>query len=548
MYMSSGFSSLSRLQKGGRVLLPALAGVVFVMPAHAAPGDAEIVTTRIQLAQATAGTGATATTPLPTPIGAAATPAPAPAVTPIVQSRDSFWHAPLQQLPPLTSRPELYGQPQSLMLHPLTPIQLHQGPWGVFNANTGAASGFGTVGYYAVARWAEDWSSLRDKRNRHDFLDPLKYIALNDSGSIYLTLSGNFRHHGFWEQHPALGAVGKSHTYLSNLRTNLGADLHLGEHVRFYGELMSGQATGGNKFGYNARWRNRVDAQQAFVEVRGRMLGATMGAMVGRMSFLDVPPNISAGSVYPSIPYSWNGLRGYSVWKRFRVDLFDLSLTNYEYRAFHDQVGWKTRLFGAYTSYAIPEFKTFGKKSQIFVDTYYLGYLLASSPITATKGVVAGSTHRDTPGMRVWGNAGPIEFSASGMWQGGNFQAAKNGPTRPVSAYSFNASVAWRFANWWGRPAIGIQADDISGGDTRRSATSTWGGLPFALRAQRVLSGPGAELQPAERDRCGTAGDDVAHHQYVAAAEGAGAVAEFDPRYDLFSRRCELCLSAVGRL
>lgn len=483
MYMSSGFSSLSRLQKGGRVLLPALAGVVFVMPAHAAPGDAEIVTTRIQLAQATAGTGATATTPLPTPIGAATTAAPAP--SPVVPSRDSFWHAPLQQLPPLTSRPELYGQPQSLMLHPLTPIQLHQGPWGVFNANTGAASGFGTVGYYAVARWAEDWSSLRDKRNRQDFLDPLKYIALNDSGSIYLTLSGNFRHHGFWEQHPALGAVGKSHTYLSNLRTNLGADLHLGEHVRFYGELMSGQATGGNKFGYNARWRNRVDAQQAFVEVRGRMLGATMGAMIGRMSFLDVPPNISAGSVYPSIPYSWNGLRGYSVWKRFRVDLFDLSLTNYEYRAFHDQVGWKTRLFGAYTSYAIPEFKTFGKKSQIFVDTYYLGYLLASSPITATKGVVAGSTHRDTPGMRVWGNAGPIEFSASGMWQGGNFQAAKNGPTRPVSAYSFNASVAWRFANWWGRPAIGIQADDISGGDTRRSATSTWGGFlsPFVPSA-----------------------------------------------------------------
>ena len=498
MYMSSGFSSLSRLQKGGRVLLPALAGVVFVMPAHAAPGDAEIVTTRSQLAQATAGTGATAATPPATSIGAATTPA--PAVTPVVPSRDSFWHAPPQQLPPLTSRPELYGQPQSLMLHPLTPIQLHQGPWGVFNANTGAASGFGTVGYYAVARWAEDWSSLRDKRNRHDFLDPLKYIALNDSGSIYLTLSGNFRHHGFWEQHPALGAVGKSHTYLSNLRTNLGADLHLGEHVRFYGELMSGQATGGNKFGYNARWRNRVDAQQAFVEVRGHMLGATMGAMIGRMTFLDVPPNISAGSVYPSIPYSWNGLRGYSVWKRFRVDLFDLSLTNYEYRAFHDQVGWKTRLFGAYTSYAVPEFKTFGKKSQIFVDTYYLGYLLASSPITATKGIVAGSTHRDTPGMRVWGNAGPIEFSAGGMWQGGEFPGGEERP---------DAAGVGLFVQCLGsvavRELVGAARDRnpgrrYFGWGYPQECDQYLGDLPLALRAQRVLSGPGAELQPAERD------------------------------------------------
>lgn len=388
---------------------------------------------------------------------------------PIVRVRQS------SLLPPLTSRPELYGQPQSLMLHPVPSALLHQGPWGVFNANTGAAAGFGTVGYYASSRWAEDWSTLRDKRNRIDVFDPLKYIPLNNSGSIYLTLSGNFRYHGFWEQHPALGAVNLSHTYLSNLRTNLGADLHLGDYVRLYGELMSGQAGGGNKFGTNARWRNRIDAQQAFLEVRGPALGGIVGGMVGRMSFLDAPPNITAGSVYPSIPYSWNGFRAYGFWKRFRVDFFDLSLTNYEYKAFHDQVGWKNRLFGAYTSYAVPEFRAFDKKSQIFIDAFYYGYLLASSPIAATKGVIAGSTHRDTPGMRIWGNAGPIEFSADGMWQGGTFQEAKNGPSRSVSAYSFNASVAWRFSKWWGNPSVGIQADDISGGDMRKSATSSWG-------------------------------------------------------------------------
>lgn len=73
-----------------------------------------------------------------------------------------------QLLPPLTSRPELYGQPQSLGLHQLPGAVLHQGPWGVFNTNSGAAAGFGTVAYYAVARWAEDWSNLRDKRNHLD--------------------------------------------------------------------------------------------------------------------------------------------------------------------------------------------------------------------------------------------------------------------------------------------------------------------------------------------------------------------------------------------
>lgn len=91
------------------------------------------------------------------------TPAPATSRTP----HPGFWDG-NRLLPPLTSRPEAYGQPQALELKPLPTALMHQGPWGVFNANTGAAAGFGTVGYYAVSRWAEDWSSLRDKRNRLD--------------------------------------------------------------------------------------------------------------------------------------------------------------------------------------------------------------------------------------------------------------------------------------------------------------------------------------------------------------------------------------------
>lgn len=418
--------------------------------------------------------------PLPDPHGS----------TPVATThqRPGFWNNVL--LPPLTSRPEAYGQPQSLELPPEPSSLLHQGPWGVFNANTGAAAGFGTVGYYATSRWAEDWSNLRNPKNRIDALDPLKYIPFNQSGSIYLSLSGNFRQHNFYDQKAGFGTVRTSPSYRHNLRWITGADLHLGEHLRFYGELLSAQAGGTNYYGYaGGRWRSKLDAQQAFVEVRGHMLGATMGVMVGRMSFLDAPPYITAGSVYPAVPYSWNGVRGYAFWKRFRVDLFNLTLTNNApTTAFHDQVGYRTRWFGAYTSYAVPNFKFLDRNSQIFVDTFYMGYLLASNPIASANSTIAGSTHRDTPGMRIWGNAGPIEFSLGGMWQGGEFRAARNGPTRPVSAYSFNAQVSWRFAKWWGRPAIGIQVDDISGGDTRKSQTSSWGGFlsPFVPSAYYI--------------------------------------------------------------
>lgn len=392
-------------------------------------------------------------------------------------------------LPPLSSRPEAYGQPQTLELKPLPSALLHQGPWGVFNSNTGAAAGFGTVGYYAVSRWAEDWSDLRDKRNRIDAMDVLKYIPFNDKGDIYLSLSGNFRQHNFYDQRAGFGATKKDPAYRNNYRWNVGADLHLGEHVRLYGELMSGQAAGINYYGYaGGRWRSRLDAQQAFVEVRGRVLNATVGGMAGRMTFLDAPPYFTAGSVYPSLPYSWNGLRGYAFWKNFRVDGFYLTQTDTTPSAmFHDKVGWKTRLFGVYTSYALPKFTFLERNSQIFVDTFYLGFILANNPMpTATSGVsVAGSTHRDTPGVRIWGNAGPIEFSLGAMWQGGEFRPANNAPSRSVSAYALDATISWRFAHWPGHPAIGIQADDVSGGNLNGSKTSTWGGFmsPFVPSA-----------------------------------------------------------------
>ncbi|GAB30217.1 hypothetical protein APS_0819 [Acetobacter pasteurianus subsp. pasteurianus LMG 1262 = NBRC 106471] len=392
-------------------------------------------------------------------------------------AKPGFWDNE-RLLPPLTSRPEAYGQPQSLELAPLPTALLHQGPWGVFNANTGAAAGFGTVGYYAVSRWAEDWSSLRDKRNRLDAMDALKYIPFNQEGDIYLSFSGNFRQHNFYDQRAGFGTTKKDPAYRNNFRWNLGADLHLGEHVRLYGELMSGQAAGVNYYGYaGGRWRSKLDAQQAFVEVRGKVLGATVGGMAGRMTFLDAPPYFTAGSVYPTLPYSWNGLRGYAFWKNFRVDGFYLTLTdNSPPIAFHDTVGWRSRLFGAYTSYALPKFSFLGKSSQVFVDSFYYGIILASSALpTAAGGSIAGSTHRDTPGMRVWGNAGPVEFSVGGMWQGGEFRAAKSGPTRPVSAYSVNATLSWRFAKWAGHPAVGIQVDDVSGGNMNKSQTSSWG-------------------------------------------------------------------------
>ncbi|MFT9061688.1 MAG: hypothetical protein ABF450_09685, partial [Acetobacter orientalis] len=67
---------------------------------------------------------------------------------------------------------------------------LYHPDWNLFNAGNNGASGFGVVNGYGQARWAEDWSAL--KRAPHavqnnDWFNCLKYVRLNQSGSIWMS-------------------------------------------------------------------------------------------------------------------------------------------------------------------------------------------------------------------------------------------------------------------------------------------------------------------------------------------------------------------------
>jgi len=359
-------------------------------------------------------------------------------------------------------------------------LNTHQGDWGVFNAGQGAAAGFGPVTRYGLERWAEDWSALRDpalRRADHDPFDTLKYIPLNESGSVYLSFSGSERLKNWFENRPGLGTIKPNDSGRMTLQSIYGADLHLGQHVRLYGEVINASAGGWGGYGYTAGYRTRLDLQQAFVEFNGRLFGAKSGLMLGRMDFADAPNYIFYARTVSSIPESWNGARGYMIWPRFRLDVFDFIQTNINPpQIFHDQPSYGTRLFGAYGSYALPTFKFLGEKSQIFTDLFYYGYVFngASAAITAPTGTQAGSTHRDNYGTRLWGNAGPIEFSFGALYQGGTFTNAGQVAQRPVSAYSFNESLGWRFAKILTKPLLGVQADLYSGGN-RNDTSGTVG-------------------------------------------------------------------------
>src|SRR5258707_15041314 len=82
---------------------------------------------------------------------------------------------------------------------------------------------------YQLLREDEDWSFLRDRSLRREFLDPIKYIPLRNSGDWYLTIGGEAREvweqigNDNWGQQPCMNG------YL-NKRYILSLDFHYGSH------------------------------------------------------------------------------------------------------------------------------------------------------------------------------------------------------------------------------------------------------------------------------------------------------------------------------
>lgn len=392
---------------------------------------------------------------------------------------------PLPSLPPIENFPHAnpvgqpYYVPQAVNRH-----IGHQYNWGVFNRGNGEAAGFGPVGRYGVAAWAEDWSDLRDSKNRKDPFDFLKYVPLNKSGSLWISFSGETRFRNWFETKPQLGTQKINNSGRFGIRNLYGADLHVGSHLRFFAQIVNADASGWNVYGYNATYKKTLDLQQAFVEVKGTVLGAKSGIIIGRQQFLDAPSYMLYNRETPNVPLSWNGFRSYALWSRFRVDGWYFVGTNTDKQAiFHDNQDYDTRLYGFNSTWAPPDFSFLGQKGYSFLDAFYIGYRLTGKlgAISAPNNKSSqGTDIRNNFGIRWHGAAGSIEFSLGAIWQGGSFRYAGTDRSRNVSAYAINSIVGYRFPKNPLRLFAGIQSDVYSGGNASKTSGSIGGYIsPF---------------------------------------------------------------------
>ena len=304
---------------------------------------------------------------------------------------------------------------------------------------------------YSISRWAEDWRVMADDGKRDDALDRLKFLPIDGDGHIYLTLSGELRLRVNQTTNPNLREAEAQRQDISRLVA--GADLHVGPHLRFFGELAHAGLAGRNLGTPATNMRNGLVAQQYFAEAHGQVAGLDVGIRYGRQEFVDGPNLLTSQRDNNTIHYTLNGVRAWVRGKAVRADVFDLRPTAYGEDGIGDDRSDPERRFSGVTlGYAVP--KTFLGDSKLFVDPF----LWRRRNGVGTWGGRIGPATRWYGGVHVYGDAGPLQLDWTVNHQWGTFMDQK------IDAWQVLLAQSYRLGASKSAPRIGLSADYASGG------------------------------------------------------------------------------------
>lgn len=355
----------------------------------------------------------------------------------------------LQPSPPTAN---ISGLPTQSRLSPMTdqlPYDVGKGP---------------KLGPYYLIRSEDSLQSLFPPDHKPDFFDPLKDIKLDPNGFAYIILNYDQRVRYEYYGVPQFDFKRPVHQSVVSLREELGADVHLGDNVRFYGSLESGEV-GGKNFGVpNAANRDDLTVLQGFTEVQGMVDGANLGVRAGRQEMVLGNGSLFAARDNTNIHQNYDGVRTYADWKTFRVDGFFMENVVNHGGVFHDDSTPHQQYWGLYGSWRTPA------KANIFMDPFYIGYYNR----TASMDGLTGSEARSMFGDRLWGVAGPVDFDWTGIYQTGS-QAEHD-----VSAYEVVTDTGFNFRNWVLKPRLGLHLDLATGGRASDGTVKTFEPLNFS--------------------------------------------------------------------
>jgi hypothetical protein len=282
---------------------------------------------------------------------------------------------------------------------------------------------------------------------------PVKYIPLNDAGDVYVTLGAEVRlryevfNNNNWGEGPQ-----DDDGYLWARAMPL-ADLHVGENVRVFGQLISAFVYGLD-VPKSPVDEDRLDLLQGFADLRlplgpddqsaltfrlGRQL-MTYGS--GRLIDLRYGPNVlqsfDAGKVFVETD-------------RWRVDAFYAWPVDHRPGEFDDGTEDRQALWSLYgTLNPRPD-------SPLGIDLFYIGYLNEDAVFAEQTG----RELRHTVGARLFGEARRWDWNFEFHYQFGNFDAP--GADGDIAAWSAASDTGYTLDALPLRPRAALRANVISG-------------------------------------------------------------------------------------
>lgn len=300
---------------------------------------------------------------------------------------------------------------------------------------------------YTPMVWDIDWTYLQRVGAARDWTDGWHYVRLGEAPGGYLSVTGQVRERGEYQDHPAFGAQPGDNGYLLE-RFLVGGDVHVGERFRGFLQVDSGLVhgrDGGPRPGID---EDKLDVNQGFVDVAPWNRGESrVTVRAGRQLVGLGSTRLVATGVGLNVEQPFDGFR--VTWRERGWTVEGLALrpvvtkTGY----FDNVANSAEELWGVYASHAVPG----GKVPN--ADVYYLGF--DHKQARYTQGV--GREQRETVGARVWAHTATWDYDFEGTGQFGRFGAGK------IGAWGAGYHLGYRFAGRRFQPMPEIDGGVLSG-------------------------------------------------------------------------------------
>jgi len=291
---------------------------------------------------------------------------------------------------------------------------------------------------------------MRDRSQRTDYLDPIKYIPLGNREDWYLTLGGEARPYYEWFKNEDWGEAPEDLSGFLLQRYMVHADFHLGKRVRIFGQLKSGIESG-RTGGPRPPDEDKLDVHQAFADVTLQsQKSRSIVLRFGRQEMSFGSQRLISTREGPNVRESFDGVRLLLKESKWKIDAFITKPVKTNRGFFDDSPEHTVTFWGVCAVRPLSLLPFTGS-----VDLYYLGF--DKKRARFDQGV--GREIRHSFGTRIWNSSEAFDYNFEMVYQLGSFHSVKEGDIR---AWTVASDIGYKFRLPL-KPRLGFKANATSG-------------------------------------------------------------------------------------